>query len=113
MNKGKRKKNPTTPNEQLSYQRQYYYDNREWLLLLQREKRNKLTPSDKERLEELRYEKTKKMIDEWNEQLKDKISRIDDDYLLEGWRIKRALQLQLISNIEWLNERKRQIQDNK
>lgn len=113
MNKGKRKKNPTTPNEQLSYQRQYYYDNREWLLLLQREKRNKLTPPQRERLEELRYEKTKKMIDEWNAQLKDKISRIDDDYLLEGWRIKRACQLQLISNIEWLNERKRQVQDNK
>ena len=53
------------------------------------------------------------MIDEWNAQLKDKISRIDDDYLLEGWRIKRACQLQLISNIEWLNERKRQIQNDK
>ena len=98
---GRRKLNPKTPQKELEKARQHYYDKHEEYALNRRIKLGKLRPADKELLEKRKYERNKRLFDEWNEMLAKKIKELDDDELLEGWYLRRALQLQLIQNIEW------------
>ena len=102
---GRRKLNPKTPQKELEKARQHYYDKHEEYALNRRIKLGKLRPADKELLEKRKYERNKRLFEEWNEMLAKKIKELDDDELLEGWYLRRALQLQLIQNIEFFNEK--------
>lgn len=98
---GRRKPNPKTPQKELEKARKHYYDKHEEYALHRRIKLGKLRPADKELLEKRKYERNKRLFDEWNEMLAKKIKELDDDELIEGWYLRRALQLQLLQNIEW------------
>ena len=102
---GRRKQNPKTPQKELEKARQHYYDKHEEYALNRRIKLGKLRPADKELLEKRKYERNKRLFGEWNEMLAKKIKELDDDELIEGWYLRRALQLQLIQNIEFFNEK--------